>query len=147
MLLISLARFSVVFFFKQKTSYEMRISDWSSDVCSSDLPDGYTLVGRTCTKTLTQPADVTYTCPDGGVLQGTTCVVTQPASVSSHSCPAGFTLQGTNCTRTTTEPAVITGYSCPADYMLEGDRCVRTLEQSATPNYNCHPGYVLEGKT
>src|SRR3546814_6489079 len=32
--------FIVVFFFKQKTAYEMRISDWSSDVCSSDLqPD------------------------------------------------------------------------------------------------------------
>src|SRR3546814_6930776 len=29
-----------VFFFKQKTAYEMRISDWSSDVCSSDLPGG-----------------------------------------------------------------------------------------------------------
>src|SRR3546814_3831927 len=28
---------SFVFFFKQKTAYEMRISDWSSDVCSSDL--------------------------------------------------------------------------------------------------------------
>src|SRR3546814_5502900 len=28
------------FFFKQKTAYEMRISDWSSDVCSSDLADG-----------------------------------------------------------------------------------------------------------
>src|SRR3546814_3866983 len=28
---------SYVFFFKQKTAYEMRISDWSSDVCSSDL--------------------------------------------------------------------------------------------------------------
>src|SRR3546814_20327773 len=28
---------SIVFFFKQKTAYEMRISDWSSDVCSSDL--------------------------------------------------------------------------------------------------------------
>src|SRR3546814_3051130 len=26
-----------VFFFKQKTAYEVRISDWSSDVCSSDL--------------------------------------------------------------------------------------------------------------
>src|SRR3546814_17928612 len=26
------------FFFRQKTAYEMRISDWSSDVCSSDLP-------------------------------------------------------------------------------------------------------------
>src|SRR3546814_7828955 len=29
--------FSTFFFFKQKTAYEMRISDWSSDVCSSDL--------------------------------------------------------------------------------------------------------------
>src|SRR3546814_4140660 len=28
------------FFFKQKTAYEMRISDWSSDVCSSDLSNG-----------------------------------------------------------------------------------------------------------
>src|SRR3546814_4020531 len=40
------------FFFKQKTAYEMRISDWSSDVCSSDLPyqrfatkDGYMMIG------------------------------------------------------------------------------------------------------
>src|SRR3546814_1163232 len=30
--------FLLFFFFKQKTAYEMRISDWSSDVCSSDLP-------------------------------------------------------------------------------------------------------------
>src|SRR3546814_4576701 len=28
------------FFFKKKTAYEMRISDWSSDVCSSDRPSG-----------------------------------------------------------------------------------------------------------
>src|SRR3546814_6392687 len=33
------------FFFKQKTAYELRISDWSSDVCSSDLP-GFDLGGR-----------------------------------------------------------------------------------------------------
>src|SRR3546814_3617637 len=33
-----------VFFFKQKTAYEMRISDWSSDVCSSDLELGATAV-------------------------------------------------------------------------------------------------------
>src|SRR3546814_2641599 len=32
----------VFFFFKQKTAYEMRISDWSSDVCSSDLAVLYT---------------------------------------------------------------------------------------------------------
>src|SRR3546814_10080918 len=30
----------LVLFFKQKTAYEMRISDWSSDVCSSDLKFG-----------------------------------------------------------------------------------------------------------
>src|SRR3546814_1035154 len=35
-LLICMLSF-VFFFFKQKTAYEMRISDWSSDVCSSDL--------------------------------------------------------------------------------------------------------------
>src|SRR3546814_1762911 len=29
------------FFFKQKTAYEMRISDWSSDVCSSDLTNRF----------------------------------------------------------------------------------------------------------
>src|SRR3546814_1118372 len=35
----------VFFFFKQKTAYEMRISDWSSDVCSSDLPSPPALAG------------------------------------------------------------------------------------------------------
>src|SRR3546814_6064236 len=42
--------FGIVFFFKQKTAYEMRISDWSSDVCSSDLErrvnDQQTIVRR-----------------------------------------------------------------------------------------------------
>src|SRR3546814_5848793 len=40
----------VVFFFKQKTAYEMRISDWSSVVCSSDLPDpkSQANAGRDC---------------------------------------------------------------------------------------------------
>src|SRR3546814_6693717 len=35
-----------IFFFKQKTAYEMRISDWSSDVCSSDLRLAQAAVGR-----------------------------------------------------------------------------------------------------
>src|SRR3546814_5268645 len=34
---------SILFFFKQKTAYELRISDWSSDVCSSDLPADHQL--------------------------------------------------------------------------------------------------------
>src|SRR3546814_19933691 len=39
---------TVVFFFKQKTAYEMRISDWSSDVCSSDLCDKVRAFHRAC---------------------------------------------------------------------------------------------------
>src|SRR3546814_5347857 len=34
---IDIVNYVVFFFFKQKTAYEMRTSDWSSDVCSSDL--------------------------------------------------------------------------------------------------------------
>src|SRR3546814_4249999 len=34
---VAFLRYIFFFFFKQKTAYEMRISDWSSDVCSSDL--------------------------------------------------------------------------------------------------------------
>src|SRR3546814_7386829 len=37
----------VFFFFKQKTAYEMRISDWSSDVCSSDLGPAWLMAGDT----------------------------------------------------------------------------------------------------
>src|SRR3546814_3586313 len=37
MLCVVFIVYIVFFFFKQKTAYEMRISDWSSDVCSSDL--------------------------------------------------------------------------------------------------------------
>src|SRR3546814_2959651 len=41
--------FFFFFFFKQKTAYEMRISDWSSDVCSSDLAPATPLSRSTCT--------------------------------------------------------------------------------------------------
>src|SRR3546814_10255630 len=46
----------ILFFFKQKSAYEMRISDWSSDVCSSDLmiqypPEAETLPTLTMTGT------------------------------------------------------------------------------------------------
>src|SRR3546814_5093618 len=50
-----------LFFFKQKTAYEMRISDWSSDVCSSDLL--YRFADR-------QPADVGGDARAAGVCAG-----------------------------------------------------------------------------
>src|SRR3546814_9671413 len=54
---------SFVFFFKQKTAYEMRISDWSSDVCSSDLlRDGVRLQDRITNEVLTSAVNVA----DGG---------------------------------------------------------------------------------
>src|SRR3546814_14658446 len=47
------------FFFKQKTAYELRISDWSSDVCSSDLPVPRTpspTSPRRCARTASPPS-------------------------------------------------------------------------------------------
>src|SRR3546814_15056199 len=41
---------SCIFVFKQKTAYEMRISDWSSDVCSSDLRTGDVVGGLQATQ-------------------------------------------------------------------------------------------------
>src|SRR3546814_14726413 len=46
------------FFFKQKTAYEMRISDWSSDVCSSDLlTAGLALPAGDCAQRVEPPRD------------------------------------------------------------------------------------------
>src|SRR3546814_4157618 len=42
------------FFFKQKTAYDMRISDWSSDVCSSDLQNRKSALYFSVTQILTQ---------------------------------------------------------------------------------------------
>src|SRR3546814_9913811 len=53
--------FVCFFFFKQKTAYEMRISDWSSDVCSSDLVgaliqlDAQSSLGEACSSKAKPP--------------------------------------------------------------------------------------------
>src|SRR3546814_2795486 len=51
-----ITKFFVFFFFKQKTAYEMRISDWSSDVCSSDL----CLLARSASDASQQAADAVF---------------------------------------------------------------------------------------
>src|SRR3546814_1853246 len=53
--------FYLFFFFKQKTAYEMRISDWSSDVCSSDQRVARRLAGR---GRPTKPAGLLLQWPD-----------------------------------------------------------------------------------
>src|SRR3546814_2004304 len=64
---VRFAEFSVFFFFfffKQKTAYEMRISDWSSDVCSSDLFSGFCFQASCfCYSTVVQALAITANSP------------------------------------------------------------------------------------
>src|SRR3546814_4332520 len=55
-----------VFFFKQKTAYDMRISDWSSDVCSSDLQPGFACVLSRLTETFFVEALRQHMAREGG---------------------------------------------------------------------------------
>src|SRR3546814_9918866 len=61
----------MLFFFKQKTAYEMRISDWSSDVCSSDLnqafPTSRVMRKRSAYEAISSSQDIDgrYSCPAG----------------------------------------------------------------------------------
>src|SRR3546814_8835991 len=54
------------FFFKQKTAYEMRISDWSSDVCSSDLGDSASRIVPTIWTHMCTVANVSAQASGGG---------------------------------------------------------------------------------
>src|SRR3546814_1376206 len=70
----------LLFFFKQKTAYEMRISDWSSDVCSSDLEHFQAIedLQRIGTVDLTNyPGLIDPTVPRGG-----TGITKQPAQLA-----------------------------------------------------------------
>src|SRR3546814_2164745 len=58
-----------VFFFKQKTAYEMRISDWSSDVCSSDLRPP---TGNFFAASMGRPMSIS-SCATGSVIRMTSC--------------------------------------------------------------------------
>src|SRR3546814_11374659 len=67
--IILVCYFGIFCFFKQKTAYEMRISDWSSDVCSSDL---FKPTARTKVKRLNERAhydrESTYAVLDAGLV-------------------------------------------------------------------------------
>src|SRR3546814_12628704 len=85
--------------FKQKTAYEMRISDWSSDGCSSDLVDHRAL-------------------GDVGGNAGCELVLRQASRCKCHALkpPAAVTVRGTGTTRCTKMPGVTmdSGSSAPS---------------------------------
>src|SRR3546814_2540577 len=85
MLAGSLCDYVLRFFFKRKTAYEMRISDWSSDVCSSDLPVS------------APPAPASHTMDDmkgmdhsamPGMNHGTMSTMPMPAKPAASAAPA-----------------------------------------------------------
>src|SRR3546814_18578927 len=79
---MSLLFFVIFFFFKQKTAYEMRISDWSSDVCSSDLRICHYSV--TPAFTVNGPSSATnLTPPDGVMCKFHQIFASSPASVAA----------------------------------------------------------------
>src|SRR3546814_4477423 len=61
-----------VFFFKQKTAYEMRISDWSSDVCSSDLVVTISNDSLDAYKMISTPSPTTMAIPSSFSLHSAT---------------------------------------------------------------------------
>src|SRR3546814_14171700 len=94
---------SYVFFFKQKTAYEMRISDWSSDVCSSDLKKSFSAERAT-----------SGTNVDGAMRLAPSCPAEQPTprSIQHHQLPkqapmvgkAALVIGGGLCHRTAVKP-------------------------------------------
>src|SRR3546814_20963144 len=77
-----------LFFFKQKTAYEMRISDWSSDVCSSDLHVEpvveLRIVGDQFLHLGVGPEDVLRIAREGGPAEGADAAAEQRADVGRH---------------------------------------------------------------
>src|SRR3546814_2349873 len=99
-----------VFFFKQKTAYEMRISDWSSDVCSSDLGERAT------------PG----TAPAGAGQEAFDC-----GRPVRHRRPGRRAVHANRLRRTATRPGRLRRF--PARARAAGRACVTAVERRAAP--------------
>src|SRR3546814_19028704 len=73
------------FFFKQKTAYEMRISDWSSDVCSSDL---YPVAGPVTAEVALNIAEGSSSSHEGAVIDLTTSPATGNPDIKRYALDA-----------------------------------------------------------
>ena len=121
----------------------------ATEVC----PDGSKPADGMCSSVTYEEssADVAYSCPEGHVRTGRTCVITEtsPASISSYACPSGYTGSGSTCTKTTVETLAGTPvYSCPVGATLSGSECLSVQMQAAgISSYTCPPGSTLSGSS
>src|SRR3546814_8188100 len=100
--------FIYVFFFKQKTAYEMRISDWSSDVCSSDLILGN---GRNMLKNFQKSLLISTAIPVA--FMAASAAQARDVSVPAPVAPA------TSVPGTTVNAAIVTAITAPDDANLK----------------------------
>src|SRR3546814_9684044 len=120
----------VFFFFKQKTSYEMRISDWSSDVCSSDLSTapqvpGVAAIGAT-EPTTQGGANIAVIADASDAAR---------ARVLGTAELAGIEVYGLDGTRTGVAPAgEATGIDTRAGFMLGGQAITLAVVAETTNN-------------
>jgi hypothetical protein len=104
---------------------------------------------------------ITYSCPSGGTLSGSTCYTSSSygasyTSSTTYSCPSGGSLSGTTCYTSSSYAATATTggttYSCPSGGTLSGTRCTTSSSYAATATsgattYSCSSGATLSGQT
>src|SRR3546814_19981023 len=108
----------LVFFFKQKTAYDMRISDWSSDVCSSDLEYIGLAIGV---------SDLLSAQPAGKIHLGANAIFISDATESvCIAIPADCRLKG--------ESALCKKRQCGSEERRVGKECVSTCRSRWSPD-------------
>ncbi|EQB02065.1 hypothetical protein V475_21490 [Sphingobium baderi LL03] len=145
--------------YKPLTTYTCPSAFWNFDPaynqCVSNVvqngvvtytcPQGGSLQGTTCYRTNVTGASVTYVCPAGYALSGRTCVRSEYKQANvQYSCPGSGSLSGTTCT-VNEQIAASVSYACPSGYALNGTSCSRTDTLPGMPVYSCPTGYLLNG--
>ncbi|SEK04185.1 conjugal transfer mating pair stabilization protein TraN [Sphingobium sp. AP50] len=128
--------------------YNQCVSNVVQDgIVTYTCPQAGDLQGTTCYRTYVTGATVTYACPADYNLSGQTCVKSEYRQANVHySCPSGGTLSGSAC-QANEQIAASVSYACPAGYSLNGTTCSRTDDVPGTPVYSCPTGYSLSGTT
>lgn len=107
----------------------------------------------TCTYTCTVATapKVTYTCPNGGVLNGTKCSYSggntiKTNAIANYTCPAKYEKIGLKCIYGKQINGTVV-YTCLDSQTLVGDKCHTTITTDAVGMYTCPEGFIASGVT